>query len=302
MNRFRETPMNRLINLRPLASAAVLAVAAMSAAPAFAARPHASASSLSRVSQQALSVPGLFRGTVVGLHGAHRIAEISLASGAFVRVRFASVAQQQRLHLGSSLIVSGVARNQAHLQVRSLRIMGTSTRAHIRGTVARRLRGAVELLGLNGAAVTIGLGHARITRVVQRAGRFVRTLASVAPGAQLDTAVTLTGAGADATGTATVTPPPPAPQVEVGGIITAVNAAAGTITIQDDDGPTTVVSVSAAGSYSVGQDVDVVGIPTGPAGSATSVQAQYVTREAPEAAEAPEGAEPPEAPEPPDND
>jgi hypothetical protein len=301
MNRFRETPMNRLINLRPLASAAVLAVAAMSAAPAFAARPHASASSLSRVSQQALSVPGLFRGTVVGLHGAHRIAEISLASGAFVRVRFASVAQQQRLHLGSSLIVSGVARNQAHLQVRSLRIMGTSTRAHIRGTVARRLRGAVELLGLNGAAVTLNLGHARVTRVLYRAGRLVRAAAAIVPGERLDTTVTLTGAGAVATGTATVTPPS-STQVEVGGIITAVDPAAGTITVRDDDGPTTVVSVSAAGTYSVGQDVDVVGIPTGPGGSAATVQAQYVTREAPEAAEAPEGAEPPEAPEPPDND
>jgi hypothetical protein len=81
-----------------------------------------------------------------------------------------------------------------------------------------------------------------------------------------------------------------------------VDPAAGTITVQDDDGPTTVVSVSAAGTYSVGQDVDVVGIPTGPGGSAATVQAQYVTREAPEAAEAPEGAEPPEAPEPPDND
>jgi hypothetical protein len=88
----------------------------------------------------------------------------------------------------------------------------------------------------------------------------------------------------------------------VGGIITAVHPAAGTITVQDDDGPTSVVSVSAAGTYSVGQEVDVVGTPTGPGGSATTVQAQYVTREAPEAAEPSEAAQPPEAPEPPDND
>jgi hypothetical protein len=296
--------MNRFITLRPLASATVLAVAAMSAAPAFAALPHASASSLSRVSQQALSVPGLFRGTVVGLHRAQRIAEISLANGYFLPARFASLAQQQRLHLGSSLIVSGVARNQARLLVRSLRVEGTSTRAHLRGTVARRLRGAVELLGLNGAAVTLNLGHARVTRVLYRAGRFVRTAAAIVPGERLDTTVTLTGAGDVATGTATVTPPPPpsSTSIEVGGIITAVNPAAGTITVQDDDGPTTVVSVSAAGSYAVGEDVDVVGTPTGPGGSAATVQAQYVTREAPEAAEAAEGAEPPEAPEPPDYD
>jgi hypothetical protein len=301
--------MNRLINVRPLAGAAVLAVAAMGVAPAFATVPHASASSLSRVNQQALSVSGLFRGTVVGLHRTQLAAEISLANGAFVPVRFASAAQQQRLRLGTSLIVSGVARSQARVVVRSLRVMGATTRAHIQGKVARRLRGAVEVLGLNGAAVTIGLGHARITRVVRRAGRFVRTAASVAPGEQLDTAVTLTGSGPEATGTATVTPPPPPSgmSIEVGGIITAVDPAAGTITVNDDEGFTSVVSVSGAGNYAVGQDVDVVGYPTGPGGSATSVQAQYVTRDAPEAAEPSEGAEPPEyntpePPEPPDYD
>src|SRR2546423_4912330 len=218
-NRFWETPMTRLITRRPLASAAVLAVAAMGVAPAFAAPPHASASSLARMSQPALSMPTLFQGTVVGLHRAQLAGEISLANGNFLPVRFASVAQAQRLNVGSRLIVSGVARNQVRLLVRSLRIQGASTRAHIHGTVARRLgRAAVEVLGMHGAAVTLNLGHARITRVVHRSGRLVRTLASVAPGEQLDTAVTLTGAGAEATGTATVAPPPPAPaamQVEV---------------------------------------------------------------------------------------
>jgi aspartate 1-decarboxylase len=70
----------------------------------------------------------------------------------------------------------------------------------------------------------------------------------------------------------------------VAGTITAVNAAAGTITIQDEDGPTTVVLVgAAAGTYHVGEDVDVVGTPTGPGRSAATVQAQFVTREGPEA-------------------
>jgi hypothetical protein len=301
--------MNRFITLRPLASVAVLAVATMGVAPAFAARPHASSSSLSRMSQPALAMPSLFQGTVVGLHRAQRIAEISLANGTFLPARFASLAQAQRVHVGSHLIVSGVARNQVRLLVRSVRIQGTSTRAHIRGTVARRLgRAAVELLGMHGAAVALNLGHARITRVLPRGGRFVRTLASIAPGEQLDTAVTLTGAGAVATGTATVAAPPPASQVEVEGNVIAVDPASGTITVQDDDGPTTVVAVSAAGTYQVGQEVEVVGTPTGPGGSAATVQAQYVTREAPEAAEPseaaepPERAEPPEAPEPPDND
>jgi hypothetical protein len=92
-------------------------------------------------------------------------------------------------------------------------------------------------------------------------------------------------------------------QVEVEGNIIAVDPAAGTITIQDDDsGAAAVVSLSGAGTYVVGQEVDVVGTPTGPGGSAATMQAQFVTREAPEAAEPSEGAEPPEAPEPPDND
>ena len=110
-----------------------------------------------------------------------------------------------------------------------------------------------------------------------------------------------------ATATAAVPPPPAPAQVEVGGIIAAVNPAAGTITVNDDEGFTSVVSVSGAGTYAVGQDVDVVGTPTGPGGSATSVRAQYVTVEAPEAAEPPEGAEQPdydspEAPEQPYGD
>jgi hypothetical protein len=71
-NRFWETTMNRFIILRPLASAAVLAVAAMGVAPAFAARPQASASSLSRMSPMALSMPTVFQGTVGGGHRAHR--------------------------------------------------------------------------------------------------------------------------------------------------------------------------------------------------------------------------------------
>jgi hypothetical protein len=149
------------------------------------------------------------------------------------------------------------------------------------------------MLGVNGAALLIQLGHVRVTRVYHRAGRFVRAPASIRPGDRLDTAVALTGAGDVATGTATVVAPPPAAsraapspmQIEVRGTITAVNAAAGTITIQDEDGPTTVVSLSAARTYFVGQDVDVVGTPTGPGGSAATVRAQLVTREESEAPE-----------------
>jgi hypothetical protein len=269
--------MNCLVILRPLASAAVLALAAMGVAPAFAAQPQAS--SLSRVSPQALAMPPVLRGTLVELHRAQLTADLAVANGNLYSLRFPSVAQQRRLRVGSRLTVSGDARHPVRLLVRTVHLEGVSTRAHIHGTVARRLgRAAVEVLGMHGAAVMIRLGHVRVTRVLHRGGRFVRTLSSIAPGDRLDTAVTLTGAGAEATVIATVVAPPPAPaQVEVEGLITAVDAAAGTITIQDEDGPTTVVSVSAAGTYHVGQEVEVVGTPTGTGGSATSVQAQFVT-------------------------
>ena len=80
--------------------------------------------------------------------------------------------------------------------------------------------------------------------------------------------------------------PPPAPaQVEVEGIVIAVDPAAGTITVRDDEGFTSVVSVSAAGTYHVWQEVKVVGTPTGPGGSAMSVQARFIRLEQPEALE-----------------
>ena len=103
---------------------------------------------------------------------------------------------------------------------------------------------------MNGAAMVLSLAHARVTRVYHRAGLFSATSASadegpnIAPGDEIDTPVTLSGAGAVATGTATVAAPP---SVQVEGFITAVNAAAGTITVQDDDGgPATVVALGAA--------------------------------------------------------
>ena len=62
-------------------------------------------------------------------------------------------------------------------------------------------------------------------------------------------------------------------QVELEGRITAVNAAAGTITIQDDNRPATVVALGAArGPYYPWQKVEVYGIVT----NATTVRAQFV--------------------------
>src|SRR5919199_3509757 len=68
--------------------------------------------------------------------------------------------------------------------------------------------------------------------------------------------------------------PPQAPgQVKVEGRITAVNAAAGTITVQDDNRPATVVELGAApGPYYVWQKVKVYGTVT----SAARLQAQFI--------------------------
>ena len=279
--------MYRSIILRPLAGAVVLSLASVGLGSAFAALPHAS--SLFRVTPQALSMPASLRGTLVALHRAQRTGDLAVANGRFFPLRFTSVAQERRLRVGSRLTVSGEARHHVRLLVRTLRTDGVSTRAHIRGIVARRLgRGALEVLGVNGAAVVIHLGHARVTRVHHSAARFAPTLASadsgpaIAPGEEIDTAVTLTGAGPVATGTATVAAPSP-PQVEVEGLITAVNAAAGTLTIQDEDGPTTVVSLSAgAGTYQVGQEVDVSGIVASAGSNGATVQAQFIKLKSPE--------------------
>src|SRR5947209_18944434 len=101
------------------------------------------------------------------------------------------------------------ARSNVHLLVRALRAQGISTRAHLRGVVARRLgRGTVALLGMNGAAMVLSLAHARVTRVYHRAGLFSATSASadegpnIAPGDEIDTPVTLSGAGAVGRGAA----------------------------------------------------------------------------------------------------
>jgi hypothetical protein len=66
--------------------------------------------------------------------------------------------------------------------------------------------------------------------------------------------------------------------VKVEGRITAVNAAAGTITVQDDDGgPATVVALGAArGPYYVWQKVEVYGTVTSARSNGATVQAQFI--------------------------
>jgi hypothetical protein len=62
-----------------------------------------------------------------------------------------------------------------------------------------------------------------------------------------------------------------------------VNAAAGTITIQHEDGSLPVVAVgAAAATYRVGQKVEVAGIVAGARSHGATVQAQFIRLTSPE--------------------
>src|SRR5205085_2066988 len=70
-----------------------------------------------------------------------------------------------------------------------------------------------------------------------------------------------------------------APQVaiKVEGRITAVNAAAGTITVQDDERPPTVVALGTVrGAFYVWQKVEVFGTVTSTGNNGVTVQAQFI--------------------------
>ena len=70
---------------------------------------------------------------------------------------------------------------------------------------------------------------------------------------------------------------PPGATIKVEGRIIAVNAAAGTITVQDDDGPPIVVALGAArGPYYVWQKVKVYGTVTSAGSNGATVQAQFI--------------------------
>ena len=69
----------------------------------------------------------------------------------------------------------------------------------------------------------------------------------------------------------------PGATIKVEGRITAVNAAAGTITVQDDDGPANVVALGAAqGPFYMWQEVEVYGILTSAGSNGATVQAQFI--------------------------
>jgi hypothetical protein len=158
--------------------------------------------------------------------------------------------------------------------------MNRSEILHILGLLA-----AVAVLALAGvglehtvAALSQGSGSGPTAQVQPTA----TAIATTPPPAQIQptaTAVATTPPPAQVQPTAT-TPvtPPPAVQVKVEGRIIAVNAAARTITAQDDDGgPATVVALGAVrGTFYVWQKVEVYGTVTSPGSNGATVQAQLI--------------------------
>ena len=147
---------------------------------------------------------------------------------------------------------------------------------------------------MNGSEILRILGLLAIVAVLALAGvGLERTVAVLSQGS---------GSGPTAqvqpTATAAVTPPPPAQsqptattpamtppavQVKVEGRITAVNAAARTITVQDDDGLPTVVALGAVkGPFYMWQKVEVYGTVTSPGSNGATVQAQFIQLKSPD--------------------
>src|SRR5919201_180573 len=112
-------------------------------------------------------------------------------------------------------------------------------------------------LGVVAVLVLAGVGLEHIVAALSQASGRAATVATQPPA------------------TATVASPPPA-QVEVEGLITAVDPAARTITVQDDDGgPATVVALgTASGNYYMWQKVKVYGLLTSAGSNGATVQAQ----------------------------
>jgi hypothetical protein len=144
-------------------------------------------------------------------------------------------------------------------------------------TAVNAAAGTITVQNEDGPIIVVSLGAAAGTYQV---GQKVKVL-GVPTRARGSTAtvraqyVTLEDAAAPTVAT------PVGAHVEVKGLITAVNHAAGTLTIQDEDGPTTVVSVGAAGTYSVGQEVEVSGIVTSARSNGATVQAQFIRLKSP---------------------
>jgi hypothetical protein len=250
--------MTRPIILRSLAIAAVLALAAVGLERAVAALSQAAG--LARVTPPALSMPAGLLGTPVALH---------------------------RVQRGGDLSVTGAGGSTATVQTQVVRpeepegAPAGAARIKLEGdiTAVDAAAGTLTIQDEDGPPSVVSLGVAAGTYQV---GQEVKVLGvPTGAGGRATTVraqyVTLEDAEAPTYAT------PLGVHVEVEGLITAVKPAAGTLTIQDEDGPFTVVAVgAAAATYRVGQEVEVSGIVTGAGSTGATVQAQFVRLKSPD--------------------
>lgn len=260
---------------RPLAGASAVALASLYAQPALALVQAHGAATVPALSRAASGHVRL-RGTLVALHPRARVGDLALADGSMVPLRFSSAAQERRLHVGSRLLIAADAHGHARLLVRSLTIGPAGNRWWgnrwwgnrwwMHGVVTRPLvHGAAQMVGMNGAAVVVGVKGARVTDATQTAqllapsAAYADTRPHVQSGQAIDVQATLTRQGVLVALAVKITATH-VTHIDVEGSVTAVNRAAGTVTIADEDGQKTVVAVGkAAASYRAGQNIEVGG-------------------------------------------
>jgi Cu/Ag efflux protein CusF len=253
--------MNGPIILRSRAIAAVLALAAVGLERAVATLSQAG--SPARTTPPAWTEPAGLRGTPVALHRAQRGGDLAVtgAEGSTATV------QAQGARPEESEAPESVPAGAATIKVEG-RITAVDAAA---GTITIHDEDGPPIVVWMGAAVgTYDVGQkVKVRGVPTGAGGRAATVR-----AQY---VTLKHA------TAPIYATPLGAHVEVEGLVTAVNPAAGTITVQDEDGPLIAVAVgAAAATYRVGQKVEVPGIGAGAGSNSATVQAQFIRLKSPD--------------------
>jgi hypothetical protein len=249
------------IILRWLAIAAILALAAVGLERAVA--PLSQAGRLARATPPALSMPAGLRGTPVALHRVQPGGDLAVtgAGGSTATARAHVVRPEEP-----------EAPESAPAGAATIKVEGriTAVDAAASTITVQDEDDPTTVVWVGAAAGTYNVGQrVKVRGVPTGAGGHAVTVR-----AQY---VTLKHATAPTSAT------PPGAHVEVEGLVTAVNAAAGTLTIQDEDGPLPVVAVgAAAATYRVGQTVEVAGIVAAAGSHGATVQAQFIRLTSPE--------------------
>jgi hypothetical protein len=253
--------MNRPLNLRSLAIAALLALAAVGLERAVAILSQAGG--WARATPPAWTEPAGLRGTPVALHRAQRDGDLAVTGAE-----------------GSTATVQTQVVRPAEPEAPESAPAGAATiKVDGRITAVDAPEGTITIQDEDGPTIVVWVGAAAGTYDVGQKVK-VRGVPTGAAGHAATVRaqyVTLKHATAPTDATPLGAP------VEVEGRIMAVTAAAGTLTIQDEDGPLTVVAVgTAAATYRVGQKVEVAGIVAGAGNNGATVQAQFIRLKSPD--------------------